>query len=186
MDAFTVDVTVVSCQDLPKMDIFGKCDGIVRISANSMEFETNVVRRDYNPKFDYHCPNPFILSCSDRIAFTVGDHDLIGDNPKFNPISNAARPNFPLATHTFEVVGCWVGSVENILLLGLQAELPVLENESEFTLTLPLVRLPGEKEWKKQPFITVHFRISWPPKMLEHTKEQREQWLRSKSVKHVQ
>ncbi len=77
---WTVQLTVVKCSGLPKMDTFGKVDGFVKVRAGAMRSDTKVVKKDFNPVFEHAVPPVELLTYSGGFAIEVYDWDAAGSN----------------------------------------------------------------------------------------------------------
>jgi hypothetical protein len=77
---WTVQLTVVRCINLPKMDVLGKVDGFVRIIAGPFRTDTKVVKKEYNPVFEHQMPPVELLTYSGFIRLEVYDWDSVGSN----------------------------------------------------------------------------------------------------------
>ncbi len=49
----TVQITVVKCNALPKMDAFGKVDGYVKLRCGTVSTATQTIKSEYNPVFNH-------------------------------------------------------------------------------------------------------------------------------------
>ena len=75
-----LEVFVVACRDLPKMDmLLGKCDGYVKVSVGTAEKKTKVVIRNYHPVFDQRFVFEVPPLC-DSVTFSVWDYDMVGSD----------------------------------------------------------------------------------------------------------
>lgn len=76
-----VGLTVVNAKNLPKMDIFGSCDGFVVIKTPLGNFlQTNTIEKEYNPTWNQTFePIPMNLS-SGKLEISLFDADKKGKN----------------------------------------------------------------------------------------------------------
>ena len=44
-----LDLTIIGAKSLPKMDTFGRCDGVCKLQFEGQEIETTVVKNSFTP-----------------------------------------------------------------------------------------------------------------------------------------
>jgi hypothetical protein len=71
---FTVSITAVKATQLPKKDTFGKIDAYVKLEHSGGTFQTEVIKKDYNPSWNHQFP-PMVLGPKDKFTLSIWDWD---------------------------------------------------------------------------------------------------------------
>jgi hypothetical protein len=80
MEVKALLITIGSCQNLPKMDLFGTCDPYVKIKLGGTKIRTPTIKGTMNPTFNQVLSIPIVLpSMTDSIELTVWDYDKEGN-----------------------------------------------------------------------------------------------------------
>ena len=95
-----LEVFVICCRHLPKMDMFGRADGYVVVSVGDVEQKTKVITRNYNPvyqqKFIFDVP-----PLTDELTMEVFDWDMVGSDDFIGMVS---EPLLSAQTKSEEVI----------------------------------------------------------------------------------
>lgn len=81
-----LEVFVIGCRQLPRIDLFGRADGYVVVQVGDLEQKTKVVTRSYHPVFS----QTFIFDVpplTDSVVMSVYDWDLIGEDDFIGGVS---------------------------------------------------------------------------------------------------
>ncbi|EAY22024.1 C2 domain containing protein [Trichomonas vaginalis G3] len=82
-----LNLRAIEAKDMPKEDLFGKCDPFIEIFIDSKQVEkTKVIKKTYNPKWDETFYIPLYHSGS-TIEFRFSDYDTMSSNDKFGYIT---------------------------------------------------------------------------------------------------
>jgi len=86
MEDDRLELTILSCDDLPDLDFWTKCDPYVTVKVGGKKARTETIRGELNPKFDEESSTFIfdvgsgVLARNARIRLTVWDDDPIYDD----------------------------------------------------------------------------------------------------------
>jgi hypothetical protein len=99
-----VEVTLISGQSMPKMDVLGKCDAFCKLSFDKQFFESEVIKKSYEPGMCLHtharctclCAWPSLLQHDARVPFLLCSHQPVWNQAfTFSAVVRPSSTNVP-------------------------------------------------------------------------------------------
>lgn len=167
---WTVQITVIKCSALPKMDgPFGKCDAYVKIRTAGVATQTATIKKvcrvgtcsarthatqEYNPIFNHPFPPAQIMGLTDPLLIEVWDWDKTGKHDLISALALSPGELLRLASA-----------------LGYQAQALMPHFQQELNIPLKTKKRGGGSS------ITLGVALTWPMELQPLTPQQRDQWL---------